>query len=31
MMYVTWDKMQPQVKAELLNQAEEYLSNINEL
>jgi len=31
MMYVTWDKMQPQVKEELLNQAEVYLSKINEL
>jgi deoxyribodipyrimidine photolyase-related protein len=31
MMYVTWDKMQPQLKEELLNQAEAYLSKINEL
>lgn len=31
MMYVTWDKMQPNVKEEILNQAEEYLSKINEL
>jgi deoxyribodipyrimidine photolyase-related protein len=31
MAYVTWDKMQPQVKEELLHQAERYLSKINEL
>jgi deoxyribodipyrimidine photolyase-related protein len=31
MMYVTWDKMQPEVKTELLNQAEYYLKNINDL
>jgi deoxyribodipyrimidine photolyase-related protein len=31
MMYVTWDKMQPQAKTELLNQAEYYLENINYL
>ena len=31
MMYVTLDKMQPNVKEEILNQAEEYLSKINEL
>jgi hypothetical protein len=31
MMYVTWDKMQPEVKTELLNQAEYYLGNINNL
>jgi deoxyribodipyrimidine photolyase-related protein len=31
MMYVTWDKMQPTVKEEILNQAECYLLNINEL
>lgn len=31
MMYVTWDKIQPAVKTELLNQAEYYLKNINEI
>jgi deoxyribodipyrimidine photolyase-related protein len=31
MMYVTWDKMQHQAKTELLNQAEYYLENINNL
>ena len=31
MMYVTWDKMQPEVKTELLNQAEYYLKNINKI
>jgi len=31
MMYVTWDKMQPEVKTELLNQAEFYLENISSL
>ena len=30
-MYVTWDKMQPEVKTELLNQAEYYLKNINKI
>jgi deoxyribodipyrimidine photolyase-related protein len=31
MMYVTWDKMQPTVKEEILNQAEYYLSTLNDL
>ena len=31
MAYVTLDKMQPEAKAALLQQAEKYLSNINEL
>jgi deoxyribodipyrimidine photolyase-related protein len=31
MMYVTWDKMQPSIKEEILNQADYYLLNINEL
>ena len=31
MMYVTWDKMQPEVKTVLLNQAEYYLKNINKI
>jgi deoxyribodipyrimidine photolyase-related protein len=31
MMYVMWDKMQPSIKEEILNQADYYLLNINEL
>jgi len=31
MMYVTWDKMDPDLKQKLLNQANEYLDNLNEL
>lgn len=31
MMYKIWDKMQPEKKAELLNQAKYYLENINNL
>jgi deoxyribodipyrimidine photolyase-related protein len=31
MMYTIWNKMQPQAKAELLEQADYYLNNINDL